>query len=274
LDEPDRQTFLTQALDAAHQAVEQAQSGEQQAELLTALAPHLAGKLAQQALSLAQGIRDPEQHAEILLALVAKLVEGPARQKALTEALDMVEKLQNPTKRAEVLLALAPHLAGKLAQQALSLTQGIRDPEQHAEILLAVAPHLAETDQYSALLTAVEVASNIQNTKQRTQILTDLRLYLGNSSERERISEVCLELRESRLRAERLVKLLPFMVDEPRYYREILLDILEETKVYWRHDMLKLFSIDTLLAPPIVSSAVVSAIGALMIEICSTWNWN
>src|SRR5262245_50513041 len=112
-------------------------------EVLITVAPYLTGELLQQALNLANWIKDHFERVRALAALTPYL-SGEAKIYALKEGLAAAAQINNPnvSYRVSALAALAPHLTGELLQQGLEVAAQSDRAYWRVDGLIVLAPYL------------------------------------------------------------------------------------------------------------------------------------
>ena len=246
----------------------------QRTRLLVALASHLTPELARQALSAVRGTWNPQQRAEILIALAPRFSHRSEQRTVLADALTTMQSIADSEQQTRLLVALAPQLTLELARQALNTAQSVWNPQQRAEVLMALLPHLAEGAEPQTVLTdALKTIMSMWDLDQRARMLASLRDHLRNTFEREALWTAIRDLRDLYVRADRLAKMIPLMPESSEHARLVLLSILRETKEFRRHDILNLLAINNLIGPPTVGEVTIGEIGANVIEVCSGWHW-
>jgi hypothetical protein len=189
-------------------------------------------------LEAAQAIGSESSRAEALAALAPQL-EGEPKAIALAQALQAAQAIGNEYARADVLAALVPQLEGALLVQALQATQAIRDESSRARALAALVPQL----EGALLAQALQAAQAIRNEYARA---TALAAFLS---------------------------IIPDTSSLVRDIQSVMANYILDAGDKPRAEVLRFSADNTLFASPILSSGLLRAIAAQIIEICGEWKW-
>ncbi|HUX77182.1 MAG TPA: hypothetical protein VMY40_11135 [Anaerolineae bacterium] len=202
---------------AALAAAPEIADGWRLAKALTEMAPHLPGRLLEEALAAAREIGDAGGRVQALVGLAPHLPE-PLREQVLGEALAAAQDIKDghwqgwalvhrggrlgpwrPLQEqvpgealtaareiasrwgggeALVLVDLAPHLPERLREEALAAAQKIRNADDRVEALISLAPHLPDPLREQVLREALAAAREIRWDQARAEVLGSLAPHL------------------------------------------------------------------------------------------------
>jgi hypothetical protein len=158
--------------------------GEDRAEPLAALAPHLPSNLLAEALRLALETGRPLLSGEEWYDTRDKALASLAPYlppRLLSKALHEIRKIRNEATRARALLALAPHLPPK--QQSLAIAEAMRFArrikyeEERVQVLAVLAPYLP-LELLAETLHTIALEGRIRREGERVRALANLAPYL------------------------------------------------------------------------------------------------
>ena len=146
----------TSVFDKALQAAQRVRFDYSRASILIALTPGTPASLIDRLLRAVLQIHDEGHRSTALAALVPHM---PAS--SFGELLQVALELRYDEDRVRVLVALAPYLPAPLLGRALAAARLIGATEDRAEAIVALAPHLPEPEQAPVLSEALETVRQV-----------------------------------------------------------------------------------------------------------------
>jgi NB-ARC domain/Caspase domain len=217
---------------------QQAQTADQRAEIICALAPFSPQSLLLEMLKLAQWIQDASKRASALTGLV------PYLPQIASEALDTVREIINESNRAFALVGLVPYLPENLMSEALEIVREIKDEPKRVYALNGVwrleglvVDECMRTSEFTGLMSylpkklmfkALEVVREIKDEPKRASAFAGLVPYF---SEPALALEAVREIKDESERASALAGLAPHL---PQIASEALDTVREITNEFYR----------------------------------------